>query len=54
MRNEKISFSKLKLTNNKQLAISQRQNQVWILISNNHNMFCLFVFLDDSDSEFNA
>jgi len=28
MRNEKISFAKLKLTNNKQLSTSQRQNQV--------------------------
>ncbi len=30
MRNEKISFSKLKLTNNKQLPTSQPQNQVRI------------------------
>jgi hypothetical protein len=28
MRNEKISFSKLKLTNNKQLPTGQPQNQV--------------------------
>jgi hypothetical protein len=32
MRNEKISFSKLKLTNNKQLPTSQPQNQVRISI----------------------
>jgi hypothetical protein len=32
MRNEKISFSKLKLTNNKQLPTGQPQNQVRISI----------------------
>ncbi len=32
MRNEKISFSKLKLTNNKQLPTGQPQNQVRYLI----------------------
>ncbi|CAF3459949.1 unnamed protein product [Rotaria socialis] len=36
MKNEKISFSKLKLTNNKQLAISNSQNQMAIIVNSMH------------------
>lgn len=47
MKNEKISFSKLKLTNNKQLSLNNPQNQV-----RTFNVKFLtklnFVVLDDS------
>ncbi|CAF0746921.1 unnamed protein product [Rotaria sp. Silwood1] len=36
MKHEKISFSKLKLTNNKQLSISHSQNQMTIIVNSMH------------------
>jgi hypothetical protein len=54
MRNEKISFAKLKLTNNKQLAANHRQNPVRLFNSISRFFSKISLFLDDSYSQFNA
>jgi hypothetical protein len=56
MRNEKISFAKLKLTNNKQLSCDHPQNQVrnvHVIIETGKECN-VHVFLDDSHIEFHA
>jgi len=50
MRHDKISFSKLKLTNNKQLLTEHSKNQVNIFYARVFQRIIYLINLDDIDS----